>query len=118
METFSDPLYAKVHALAVGLLEGTLSAEERLELETLILENHDARRAYLDYVQESACLRWLCVEEFPDVIELANRSRDGDRSARSWRRIAAVAIGGGLACALLAFAASWSYFDKARSTDL
>ena len=65
METFSDPLYSKVHALAVGLLEGTLSPEERLELESLLLENPAARQAYLEYVQESACLRWLCVEEFP-----------------------------------------------------
>lgn len=106
METFSDPLYSKVHALAVGLLEGTLAPEERLELETLILENPAARRAYLDYVQETACLRWLCVEEFPNVVELANRSRGGARTGNLRRRIVGVVFGGGLACALVAFAAN------------
>ncbi len=104
MESFSDPLYSKVHTLAVGLLEGTLAPAERLELETLLLENQAARQAYLDYVQESACLRWLCVEEFPNVIELANRSPDRATS-RSWRRrIAGAVLGGGLVCALVAFA--------------
>lgn len=107
MESLSDPLYSKVHAFAVGLFEGTLAPEERLELEKLLLENQAARQAYLDYVQESACLRWLCVEEFPNVVELANRSRDRARSGGSWRRIAGVVFGGGLACALVAFAASW-----------
>ena len=57
MESFSDPLYSKVHALAVGLFEGTLTRDEQHELETLILDNPAARRAYLEYVQESACLR-------------------------------------------------------------
>jgi hypothetical protein len=94
------------------MLEGTLVPEERLELETLILENPAARQAYIDYVQESACLRWLCVEEFPKVVELANRSRGGARSGRSWRRIAGVVFGGGLACALTLFAANEWYFSN------
>jgi hypothetical protein len=115
METFNDPLYSKVHALAVGLLEGTLAPEERLELETLILENRAARQAYLDYVQESACLRWLCVEEFPSVVELANRSSGQARSGSSWRRIVGVVFGGGLACALVAFAVNSWFSGNANS---
>jgi hypothetical protein len=47
MNDFSDPLYARVHALAVGLLEGTLAAEERAELESLIFNNPAPRKAYL-----------------------------------------------------------------------
>jgi hypothetical protein len=112
MESFSDPLYSKVHALAVGLLEGTLAPAERLELETLLLENHAARRCYLEYVQENACLRWLCVEEFPSVIELANKTRDGARSGRGWRRIVGVVSGGGLACTLVTLAANWWLFGN------
>ena len=117
METFNDPLYSKVHALAVGLLEGTLAPEERRELETLILENRAARQAYLDYVQESACLRWLCVEEFPNVVELANRSQGRARSGSSWRRIAGVVFGGGLACALVAFAVNSWFSGSEKSVD-
>ncbi len=107
MEKFSDPLYLKVHGLAVGLLEGTLAPEEKRELETLILENLAARQAYLDYMQESACLRWLCVEEFPNVVELAGKPQDRSDTARSRRSIAGVLFGGGLACALVAFATNW-----------
>jgi FecR protein len=107
MESFTDPLYSKVHALSVGLLEGTLAPEERLELESLLMESQAARQVYLDYMQESACLRWLCVEDFPNLVELANRTRDPVHSGSSWGRIAGAVIGGGLACALIAFAANW-----------
>lgn len=107
MESSSDPLYSKVHALAIGLLEGTLTRDEQHQLQTLILENPAARRAYLEYVQESACLRWLCVEEFPSVVELANRSREpvGVRTSRRW--IVGTLFGGGLACVLVAAATGW-----------
>ena len=69
MDISRDPLFSKIHGLAVGLLEGTLSPVEQQELETLLLENPAARQVYLEHVQESAFLRWLCVEEFADVAE-------------------------------------------------
>jgi hypothetical protein len=116
MDTFSDPLYSKVHALAVGLLEGTLAPQERLELETLLLENQAARQAYLEYVQETACLRWLCVEEFPNVVELAGRSRGRAGSRRSLLRGAGAIFGGGIACLLIAFAANWWISGKDSGT--
>src|SRR3954464_937343 len=118
METFSDPLYSKVHALAAGMLEGTLGSDEQFELETLILQNPAARQAYIDYVQESACLRWLCVEEFPKVIELASRSSGGAHPGRSWRRVAGVVFGGGLACALCLLAANGWFFAKENKDEL
>jgi ferric-dicitrate binding protein FerR (iron transport regulator) len=114
MDSFSDPQYSKVHALAIGLLEGTLSREEQRELQTLILENPAARRAYLEYLQESACLRWLCVEEFPDLVALANRSQDHAGPQRSARRILGVLFGSGLACLLIALAAAWWYSGNMR----
>ncbi len=118
METLGDPLFSRVHALAVGLLEGTLAPVERLELETLLLENTEARQVYLEYVQESAGLRWLCVEEFPNVVELANTQKDWSRLRTSRRRIAAVVFGGGLACALAAFATNRSIFGTASNTKV
>ena len=117
MEDFSDPLFEKVHAYAVGLLEGTLAPEERHELETLILSNADARRVYLEYVQESACLRWLCVEEGPQIVELAGR-RDVEsneskqlKTSRRWR-IVSMLLGGGVACLLAAVAAHWWWAEN------
>src|SRR4051812_43190768 len=100
METFDDPLFSKIHALAVGLLEGTLAPAKRLELEKLLLESPAARQAYLQHVQETACLRWLCVEEFPKAVRLANAPVDRSRTSRR-RRVAAMIFGGGLACALV-----------------
>src|SRR5215217_7378271 len=117
MELPSDPLYSKVHALAVGVLEGTLVPEERLELEKLILENPAARRTYLEYVQESACLRWLCVEEFPNLVELSSKSRGRQGYGTSRRRIARFVFGGGLACALVAFASNWWHSGKEVSSE-
>ena len=69
MDNPRDPLFGKIHGLAVGMLEGTLSSAEQQEFETLLLENPVARRAYLEHIQESACLRWLCVEEFEGASE-------------------------------------------------
>ncbi len=103
METYSDPLFGRVHALAVGLLEDTLTAPERRELESLLLNNSAARRIYLEHVQESACLRWLCVDECPNTVEVATRVPDQSRRRRT-ARAAAVIFGGGLACVLVAVA--------------
>src|SRR5437588_12044357 len=103
MEAFSDPLFERVHAYAVGLFDGTLTPDARHELETLILTNPAARKVYLEYVQESACLRWACVEEFPQVVELASPWRDQSQPAKLRRgRIASCVPGGGAACGLAA----------------
>jgi hypothetical protein len=118
METFSDPLYSKVHALAVGLLEGTLGPQEQRELETLLIENQAARRAYIDYVQETACLRWLCVEEFPHVVQLASHRPGRSPAANPRRRIAAIVFGGGLACVLIALAANWRFSGNESDTNV
>ena len=50
-------MYGRIHGLAVGLLEGALSDAQRQELESLLLDDPAARRAYLEHMQESACLR-------------------------------------------------------------
>jgi hypothetical protein len=77
------------------------------------LNNPAARKAYLDYIQESACLRWLCVEEFPHVVELANSERRRSPAGVSRRkRIAAYIFGGGVACALAAVLASGWFANK------
>src|SRR4051812_49038322 len=113
MHTSSDPLFERVHALAVGLFEGTLTPEKRQELDTLILTDPAARKAYLEHVQESACLRWLCVEEFPQVVELAIPSHDQWKPANSRRRrFTSIAIGGGLACVLLAIFGNWLFLTR------
>jgi len=73
-------LYRRIHTLAVGALDDTLSAAERDELRSLLLENADARRAYLEHVQESACLRWLCVEELGETFGRVTTSSTAGRT--------------------------------------
>ena len=53
-ETSRDFDFGKIHGFAVRLLEGTLSAAERQEFESLLMEDAAARRAYLEHMQESA----------------------------------------------------------------
>lgn len=92
MEMNDQSLFGRIHTLAVGVLEDNLSAAERQELEQLLLTNPAARQAYLAHVQESACLRWLCVEElaerFGRAVEPATSARAGSRG-----RVATVLAG-------------------------
>src|SRR5690349_17123078 len=66
MAAFDQKLFRRVHALCVGHLESTLSDAEHAELEGLLRESADARRIYIAYFQETACLRWHCLEEWAD----------------------------------------------------
>src|SRR6476619_6883216 len=86
MATFDDSLFGRVHVLTAGFLEGTLGPDERCEFESLLSNSAAARRVYLEYVQETACLRWLCVEEFPNVVELAKPADDDSQRVKSRRR--------------------------------
>lgn len=90
MDNSRDPLFGKIHGLAVGMLEGTLSLAEQQEFETLLLENPAARRAYLEHIQESACLRWLCVEEFEGAAEPVVPLQVAAKGDGSRRRFAAI----------------------------
>lgn len=74
MDTTKDPLFEKLHRLIVRLLEDSLLPGELEELTALLEKNPEARRAYVYYIQESACLRWLCVEDFDRAVTLASPS--------------------------------------------
>lgn len=113
METIDDSLFVRIHALAAGFLEGTLGPAERSELESLLSTSAAARSVYLQYVQETACLRWLCVEEFPKVVELSKLAEAHSPRGKSRRRPIAVALfGGGLACLLAIGIAAWWKADR------
>ncbi len=118
MENQSDQLFDKVHALAAGLVEGSLTPQARRELETLLLSSAAARKAYIEHVQETSCLRWLCVDEFPDLVELASSPEDQSRLRRLRRRhLASIVFGGGVAC-LIAIATGIWFLDRFNSATL
>lgn len=54
-----DDLLVRVHRLATGQLEGTLSDDERRSLVELLSADSVARRAYMEYMQDTASLRWI-----------------------------------------------------------
>ena len=71
MATPNESLFSRIHTLSVRQLEDSLTPEEHSELQSLLLENEAARKIYVSYFQDTACLRWLCLEELSGSIEPA-----------------------------------------------
>src|SRR5262245_42563814 len=115
MANFHDPLYSRIHGLAVGMLEGTLSDDERRELESLLLEDPAARRTYLEHMQESACLSWLCVDEMADGVHALAPAPAAKRGVGKWTRLR---IGiAGLLASILVVVAAWQSIERRQSLD-
>src|SRR5206468_3776911 len=55
----------ELRALCEAVLEGRLTPEQRGRLEALVLSSPQARRFYVEYVQQHAMLRWSGVQEAP-----------------------------------------------------
>src|SRR5262245_65755061 len=95
MDKHDDFNVNETHSLALRQLEGTLSPNEQQRLALMLLEDAAARRTYLENMQESACLRWLCDDGLDPPSEAAlTPSAMVVRPLR--RRLAPLIIGGGL----------------------
>lgn len=57
-EPSADDIFERVHRFACLQAEGRLTEADARELETLVLSSRAARRAYVQYIRESASLRW------------------------------------------------------------
>ncbi len=91
-ESSIDPLLELAH----GYIEGSLSAAQVAELETILSENAEARRVYLDFLHDHATLHWdrvgaggengegAEIEDFPPI-----RAR---RVPTLWQGFAAAAL--------------------------
>ena len=117
METSDDNLFRKVHTLAQRQLEGALAPHEQREFAALLEESAAARRVYAEFVQETACIRWLCVDSMVGAPEAVTPSRGGtgSRTQPSPRRVAMFAFVAGLACTVAAAAVGWNYFLRPDS---
>jgi ferric-dicitrate binding protein FerR (iron transport regulator) len=101
-----NSLFTRVHKLSVRQLEDALTPAEHDELQTLLLESEAARRAYISYFQDTACLRWLCLEELAESIEPAKTAASQFNFGRTRRRIEVVTFFGS-ACILGLIALGW-----------
>lgn len=112
MDRFDHKLFRRIHALGMRRIESTLSDAEHAELESLLLESVEARRLYIEYFQETACLRWLCLEEYADsgsTTPTVERAAVADRARVNLRHIGVILVA--LACSLLLmWSAGW--FDR------
>ncbi len=111
MEAIGDNLLKRLHQLISRQLDDSIDAMEHSELSSLLMENPAARRAYVEYFQETACLRWLCLEEMSAEIDSSGaepRLRERSSKYRRW-----LTWFGGAAC-LLALAGAALFFGSSN----
>ena len=117
MKISDDTLSQRIRTLAMRQLDESLSPSEHEELEKLLRENAGARQAYVEYFQDTACLRWLCLEELSGAIE-PMKSLRADTAARGVRRVHPWVFWGSIACLLaLVTAGLFSNFQKSSSAN-
>jgi ferric-dicitrate binding protein FerR (iron transport regulator) len=92
---------ARIRVLALRQLDDSLTPAEQDELESLLLQSESARRAYVEYFQDTACLRWLCLEELSCAIEPSKSLPPSVEPRRRRRRAWAFALVGGVACVVV-----------------
>ena len=52
----------ELQSLCESAIEGLLTAEEAARLERLVIDDREARRFYVEYLNQHACLRWSVAE--------------------------------------------------------
>jgi hypothetical protein len=94
----------ELHDLCEAAIEGRLTPDRRNRLEQLVLEDAAARRLYVEYLHQHACLRWSVAEPgflaslpcVPEDVPVEHR-----RSRSVWRRRVSFAMGFAAAAVLL-----------------
>jgi hypothetical protein len=108
--TYFDDNATRIRALVMRQLDDSLTTAEHDEMQSLLLASEAARRAYVEYFQDTACLRWLCLEELAGAIEPSKTLRSPAASYPRRRRVWAFATIGAAAC--IAALAMASLFDN------
>jgi ferric-dicitrate binding protein FerR (iron transport regulator) len=88
-------------------LDGSLTTAEHDELSTMLVKNAAARRAYVEYFQDTACLRWLCLEELSGAVEPMKSLRDNTATRAKGRRSDTYVLFGGIAAILAVATIGW-----------
>ncbi len=116
MDSTNDKLFRTIHRLVHAQLEGSLTPAEREQLDSLLVEDPAAHRMYAEYLQQTAALRWLCLDEFSAVgespISLASANVADSARRRPWMPQMLAA----LACTMAVAAIGWQLFIRAGSS--
>jgi hypothetical protein len=110
-----EQLLARIHQLTAGQLEGALTEEQRAALDELLASDAGARRLYVEYMQDTASLRWISSGHYErHVVEPASVAAGSwaslrARGARPWAWAAAAA--------LVVATASWRIGERIRAED-
>jgi ferric-dicitrate binding protein FerR (iron transport regulator) len=111
----NTPKFEKIHALAVGVVEGTLPSAQLAELQELLVDDAEARRLYLEHMQESACLTWVCANESDLPAERRVSLVEGGRA--STRRTKRAAAGIGLLATVLIVVFGMQFVQRRPAAD-
>jgi hypothetical protein len=81
-----ESLVLRVHDLVTRVLADEASTADRHELDELIVSSPDARRVYLDYVDDTALLRRQAADRQPELVRdlLAAERPQSARRTRAW----------------------------------
>jgi ferric-dicitrate binding protein FerR (iron transport regulator) len=90
----------ELQALCEASLEGRLTADQLARLERIVLDDPKARRYYVEYLHQHACLHWSVAEPAFLAPRLPT-DLVGPTSRRRWRRAAGWAAGAAAAALLV-----------------
>ncbi|OAI51575.1 hypothetical protein AYO44_17065 [Planctomycetaceae bacterium SCGC AG-212-F19] len=114
----------ELQALCEAIVENRLTAEERQRLETLVTGDANARRFYVEYLHQHACLSWTAAQ--PELSQSGMRNAECGVAATPqaaipvsgrgvWRR--RLAFVGALAAGVLLAVGGWQLFGPARAAS-
>ncbi|MBA3484778.1 MAG: FecR domain-containing protein [Pirellulales bacterium] len=114
-----DEMTDRIHCLSIRQLDGVLSDDERTELTGLLREDAQARRVYLEHMQDTVSLRWMYSGHYDRrvAMTLAEHGPEGVRKIRRHRLAwGALAVAASLAC-VFTFNYPWAQ-DSAEKTTV
>jgi len=116
MNDLDDDMLVRIHRLATSQLEGTLSDDQRQTLTELLHTSSEARRTYLEHMQDTASLRWISSGCHVRSAVLSSNRESTDIAVRrlpTWTHgRLALASAAALACVLAALNFPWTSSTK------
>ncbi|MGY8640202.1 MAG: FecR domain-containing protein [Verrucomicrobiales bacterium] len=92
----NDTAYQELIDLANGHIEGKLDPEQRTRLESILVEDENGRRIFVDFMHDHAALHWDQIGENEDSIVDFPLSESTSKSGGRWLAAAAAVVVSGV----------------------